>query len=174
MFSFLSADRFALHRNSVLLAAWLGFSAWASGQSPIAVVSSQGQTTVTWNGKQVYAAPTRGDVLARRFTVAGQEFALAYDGGAVIWRNHPDAAAKLKEARASGAPTRVSSQGNLVCQTIEGIVRVRWNGKQVYSGSVTSPVVGKSAPVGGVAYAAAYDGNKVIWESAPGAASKLR
>ena len=174
MFSFLSADWSSVPRHTLLLAVWLGFASLAAGQSSIAVVSSQGRTTVTWNGKQVYSAPTRGDVLARRFTVAGQEFALAYDGGAVIWHNHPDAAAKLKSARSSGTPTRVSSQGSLLCQTVEGIVRVRWNGKQVYSGSVTSPAVGKSAPVGGVTYAAAFDGGKVIWESAPGAASKLK
>jgi hypothetical protein len=174
MLSVISANRSCVLFNSLFVVAWLGSAALAAGQSSISVVSSQGQTTVTWNGKQVYAGPTKGDVLARRFTVAGQEFAIAYDGGAVVWQNHTDAVTKLKSATYPSTTTHATSQGNVMCQTLSGIVRVTWNRKQVYSGSVKNPATVKSATIGGVAYAACYDGAKVVWESAPGAASKLK
>jgi hypothetical protein len=144
------------------------------GQSAISVVSDQGKTTVHWNGKAVYSGPTQGDVLARKFTVASAEYAIAYDNNVVVWQSHSNAVNLLKSARSSGAPTKVQSQGNLMCQTVEGIARVRWNGKQVYCGSVKNAATVKSKPVGGTVYGAVFDGNQVIWETAPGAANKLK
>ena len=143
------------------------------GQSAIIVRSDQRKTIVNWNGKAVYSGPTQGDVLARKFTVANAEYALAYDNNVVIWQSHSNAVTLLKSARSSGTPTKVQSQGNLMCQTVEGLARVRWNGKQVYCASVKNPATAKCRPVGGIVLGAVYDGNQVIWETTPGAANKL-
>jgi hypothetical protein len=48
------------------------------------------------------------------------------------------------------------------------------NGKEIYSGPTTGQVSSRSSNINGVEYAAVYDGDKLLWESAPGAAQQLQ
>jgi hypothetical protein len=57
---------------------------------------------------------------------------------------------------------------------INGQTTVTWRGQQVFSGPTKGPVSGQSASVGREEYAAALDGNEVLWENTPGAAQKLK
>jgi hypothetical protein len=58
--------------------------------------------------------------------------------------------------------------------TAKGITTVTYKNKQVWSGKTTARVTGLSKVVNGTEYAAAFAGDKVIWESAPGAAKKVK
>jgi hypothetical protein len=69
---------------------------YSSGGSGISVNNINGQTTVTWNGEQVFSGPTKGFVSTRCNSVNGTQYAAAFDGNAVIWENVPGAAEKLR------------------------------------------------------------------------------
>lgn len=74
---------------------------------------------------------------------------------------------KIKQsARTAAAGISVSTQN--------GVSTVTCQGKQVWSGKTTGKVLGRSKMVGDVSYAAAFDGNKVIWENVPGAGAKVK
>ena len=64
---------------------------------PLSVNTVHGQTTVTYQGKQVFSGPTTGKVTARSLTSNGKEFAAVFDGDKVIWENEPGAARHLKK-----------------------------------------------------------------------------
>lgn len=74
---------------------------------------------------------------------------------------------KIKQgARTAAAGISVSTQN--------GVSTINYQGKQVWSGKTTGQVLGRSKTVGDVTYAAAFDGNKVIWENVPGAGAKVK
>jgi hypothetical protein len=61
------------------------------------VKTVDGHTVVMANGKEVWAGPTRGRVVARSHTVNGASFSAVFDGDKVIWENVPGAAAQLNQ-----------------------------------------------------------------------------
>ena len=71
-----------------------------------------------------------------------------------------------QSARTAAAGISVSSAN--------GVTTVTYKNKQVWSGKTTGRVAGLSKVVNGTEYAAAFVGDKVIWESAPGAAKKVK
>ena len=74
---------------------------------------------------------------------------------------------KIKQsARTAAAGVSVSTQN--------GVSTITYQGKQVWTGKTTGKVLGRSKAVGDVTYAAAFDGNKVIWENVPGAGAKVK
>lgn len=58
--------------------------------------------------------------------------------------------------------------------TANGLTTVTYKNKQVWSGKTTGRVTGLSKVVNGTEYAAAFAGGKVLWESTPGAAKKVK
>jgi len=58
--------------------------------------------------------------------------------------------------------------------TINGQTAVSWRGQEVFSGPTEGPVRGLSASLGREEFAAALDGDKVLWENVPGAAQKVK
>ena len=50
---------------------------------------------------------------------------------------------------------------------------IRLNGEEVWSGNVEGNLTSRSSNVNGKEYAAAYDGGKLLWESAPGAGERV-
>ena len=58
--------------------------------------------------------------------------------------------------------------------TVNGQSVVMLNGKEIYSGPATGAVSSRSCNVNGVEYSAVFDGDKVLWESAPGAAKQMQ
>ena len=74
---------------------------------------------------------------------------------------------KIKQgARTAAAGISVSTQN--------GLSTVTYQGKAVWTGKTTGQVLGRSKTVNDVIYAAAFDGNKVIWENVPGAGAKVK
>lgn len=62
----------------------------------ISVSTSNGKTTVVYQGKEVWTGKTTGKVTGKAKAVDGKEYAAAFDGEKVIWENIPGAGAKVK------------------------------------------------------------------------------
>lgn len=71
------------------------------------------------------------------------------------------------------ATVRSSSTGVSV-SSVNGQSVVTVNGREVFSGPTQGAVSSRSCNVNGVEYSAVFDGDKVIWENTPGAASQLQ
>ena len=71
-----------------------------------------------------------------------------------------------KSARTAAAGISVSTRN--------GQTTIVYKGKEVWTGKTSGKVTGKAKAVNDKEYAAAYDGNKVIWENVPGAAAHLK
>jgi hypothetical protein len=65
-----------------------------------------------------------------------------------------------------GADLKVTSEN--------GITTIVYNGQQVFAGATSGPVSAKAISDNGAEYAAAFDGQRVIWESVPGAAERIK
>ena len=66
------------------------------------------------------------------------------------------------------------SSSGLQANTVNGKTTITYNGQQVYSGQTTGMVSTKASNENGEEYAAAFDGDKVLWENRSGAAEKLK
>jgi hypothetical protein len=71
-----------------------------------------------------------------------------------------------KDARTAAAGISVS--------TANGKTTIVYQGKEVWTGKTTGKATGRSKSVDGTQYAAAFDGDKVLWENVPGAAKKVK
>ncbi len=58
--------------------------------------------------------------------------------------------------------------------TANGKTTITYKGKDVWTGKAKGRVTGKNKVVDGKEYVAAFDGDKVIWENAPGAGQKVK
>jgi hypothetical protein len=67
-----------------------------------------------------------------------------------------------------------SGGSGISVNNINGQTMVTWNGERVFSGTTKGFVSARCNSVNGTQYAAAFDGDAVIWENVPGAAEKLR
>lgn len=71
------------------------------------------------------------------------------------------------------APVTATANANastgLSVSTVNGQSVVSLNGKEIYRGPVTGAVSSRSSNVNGAEYSAVFDGDKVLWESVPGA-----
>ena len=82
------------------------------------------------------------------------------------------AAVPMQSAPQDKAERRVSS--GISVTNRNGDVTVTWKGKVVFTGKAAGRVTAKSANENGTEFAAAYDGDKVLWENVPGAGEKLK
>jgi hypothetical protein len=76
-------------------------------------------------------------------------------------------------ASAGPAPS-VSAGTGISVKTVNGQTTVSYKGKEVFSGATSGSVSGRSSSVNGTEYAAAFDGDKVLWENVSGAAQQLK
>lgn len=58
--------------------------------------------------------------------------------------------------------------------TKDGKATVTYKGKSVWTGKVKGRVTGLARTVNGTEYAAAFEGNKVLWENVKGAAKQVK
>ena len=65
------------------------------------------------------------------------------------------------------------SGGGIGISTQNGQATVTFSGRQVWAGPVHGSATGRSSSANGVVYAAAYDGDRLLWENTPGAARHL-
>jgi broad specificity phosphatase PhoE len=68
----------------------------------------------------------------------------------------------------------VSASSSISSSTVNGETVIRFQGKEVWRGKADGPVFTRSTALGGKAYGAAFAGDKVLWESEPGAANMTR
>lgn len=64
--------------------------------SSLSVSTVNGQTTVNYNGKEVFSGPTKGKVTSRSVSRNGKNYAAAWENDRVLWENVPGAAALAK------------------------------------------------------------------------------
>jgi hypothetical protein len=76
-------------------------------------------------------------------------------------------------AQSAGAQEQVFSSSGISVNSVNGQTVVTWNGKQVFSGATNGQVFARSSNVNGTQYAAAFDGDTLIWESSTGAAQQV-
>lgn len=72
-----------------------------------------------------------------------------------------------------GSSSSKSSTG-ISATTENGKTTITYNGEEVFSGTTSGAVSTKATNNNGEEYAAAYDGDKVIWENKSGAADRLK
>jgi len=65
------------------------------------------------------------------------------------------------------------SSSGVSVNSVNGQTVVTWNGEQVFSGPTKGLVTARSGNFNGAPYAAAFDGDSVIWENVPGAAQHV-
>lgn len=151
----------------------------------IKVVTENGQTTVTYKDRQVFHGRTKGPVTARSANDNGVEYAAALDGDKILWENVPGAAARIKQidkakpASAEEMLERLKKQvdaapaADIRVTSENGQTTVTYKGQQVFNGKTQDKVSAQARNDNGVEHAAAFDGEKVLWENVPGAAKQL-
>ena len=78
-------------------------------------------------------------------------------------------------SRSGGGSFSSSGGGSGIGTSTEnGQTKVTWKGQEVWSGTTTGAVSARSASENGTEYAAAFDGDKVLWENTSGAAEHLK
>ncbi len=63
--------------------------------------------------------------------------------------------------------------GSISTTILNGETVVKWNGKEVFRGTIEGPVTATSSSVDGKERAAILVGDKVVWESEPGGAAAI-
>lgn len=91
-----------LARPAVVISAtlvWVLLAVLTSATPALAVelkvMTDKGQTTVIYNGQQVFAGTTSGNVTAKTAVEKNVEYAAAFDDDRVIWENMPGAGKHL-------------------------------------------------------------------------------
>lgn len=210
----------------------------SSASTGVHVTTSNGQAVVTFNGKEVYAGPAKGQVSSLSRNNNGVEYAAAFDGDTLLWENVPGAAQQLQAAPLAptgldhqqlieqhqqtvermkeeqrkfmaahggtnfhhGASTNfsfgsASSHGqsgggvhtysathsssqsgssSVSVKTVHGSTVITYQGHDFSVGPTQGPISTKTKSVNGSAYAAVFEGERVIWENVPGAALQLK
>ena len=146
---------------------------------PISTSSVNGEALVTWNGATVWQGRTTNPLRAAAVMVDGREFAAAFDGEKTLWESEPGAGVKVREKspelRASAVPPKgpVAGRG-ISTRIVDGITIIHWQGREVWRGTTSGFLVCKTKALDGVELAAVFDGEKIVWESQPGVAARVR
>lgn len=160
---------------------WLAallFSASAfAGEITTSVVN--GDAVVTWNGAVVWQGRTKNPLRAAAVTADNKSLAAAFDGEKIVWESEPDSGAlvreKSPELKAAPVPPKGLVAGRGISTRIEnGETIINWQKKEVWRGATSGFLVCKSKALNEVEIAAAFDGEKVIWESEPGVAQRVK
>ena len=153
------------------------FAASASA-GEISTSSVNGDAVVTWNGAIVWQGRTTNPLRAATITADGKELAAAFDGAKVVWESEPGAAVRVRgkspELKAAVAPKGPVAGRGISTQIVNGETIIHWQKKEVWRGTTSGFLVCKSKALNGVEIAAAFDGDKTIWESEPGAGARVK
>lgn len=138
----------------------------------ISTSSTNGETIVKWNGKEVFRDKVDGGVKSKASDADGKEMAAVVSkDGKVLWESEAGAAAALDLIELP--EDLLADNKGIKVQSSDGETIVTFRGKQVWKGKAKNKVAGKVKEVGGVTYAAAFDGKKVLWENVRGAAKRV-
>jgi hypothetical protein len=97
--------------------------------------------------------------------------AMAAQGGEKSGKASNNAAAG---GGSSSSSSSVSSGTGISVKTENGQTTVTYKGEEVFKGQTSGKVSARSSSVNGNEYAAAFDGDKVLWESASGASEQVK
>ncbi len=85
------------------------------------------------------------------------------------------AAGEAAAPGAAGASLAGGAAGaGVSVRCVNGQTTVTYKGAEVFSGQTSGAVSARSSNVNGAEYAAAFDGDKVLWENVSGAAAQLK
>lgn len=145
----------------------------------ISTSTNNGETRVVWNGKEVFRGQVEGGVMSKSSTVNGKEMAAVISGDKVVWESEPGAAAAMKAA-GKGPDLKMkqllkkNAKSQIEVKVVDGETTVRFKGKEVWKGKTDGAVRGMAQEMDGEIHAAAFEGEKVIWENVKGAGAKLK
>ena len=145
----------------------------------IATSSVNGDAVVTWNGAVVWQGRTQNALRAAAITANGRGFAAAFDGEKTLWESEPGAGPTVRNGSPELKITVVPSNGpvagkGVITRLVNGETILVWRGQEVWRGTTSALVKSKSRAFNGAEIAAAFDGARMIWESEPGAAERLK
>lgn len=153
----------------------------AKARAEFRVSTTDGTTRVVYRGKRVFAGKTSGVVLARRMNVHGTDSAVVWDERQVVWQSAPGVAERLGAVPAGQEPGATPppvifrlAPARLETTTAGGETRLFFNERQVFAGRTRGLLTTKSKVTGDTAFAAAWDGDRLLWENVPGAAKQLQ
>jgi hypothetical protein len=172
----------------------------ATSHGGLSVNTSNGTTVVTYEGKEVFRGPTHSHVAGHSASTNGVTWAAAFEGDRVLWENQPGAADHLKAVGPVSPPhhleaprpphsgqthtnfhtqtatsqAQAESIAAISVKTVDHQTVVIYEGKEIPVGQTHGHATAKAKTLHGVAYAAAFDGERVLWENVPGAAVKVR
>ena len=145
----------------------------------IATSSVNGDAVVTWNGAVVWQGRTQNALRAAAITTNGRDLAAAFDGEKTVWESEPGAGPAVRNGSPELKITAVPPNGpvagkGVVTRLVNGETILVWRGQEVWRGTTSALVKSKSLAFNGAEIAAAFDGARMIWESEPGAAGRLK
>ena len=71
-------------------------------------------------------------------------------------------------------PSASTASGGISCSVANGQGKVAYKGQEVWKGKVEHGLSGTASTINGTELAAAFDGDKVVWENVSGAAKQLK
>jgi hypothetical protein len=77
-------------------------------------------------------------------------------------------------AQNAGTHTQMFFGSGISVSTVNGQTVAYWNGEQVFPGPTKGKVFANCFNMNGTQYAAAFNGDTVIWENVPGAAEHFK
>ncbi len=145
----------------------------------LATSSVNGEAVVTWNGAIVWQGRTTNPLRAATISANGKDLAAAFDGAKIVWESEPGSGPivreKSPELKASPVPPKGAVAGKgITTRFVKGETLVIWQTKEVWRGTTSGLVTSKSRALDGTEIAAAFADGKMIWESEPGAAERLK
>jgi membrane-associated protease RseP (regulator of RpoE activity) len=80
----------------------------------------------------------------------------------------------IRSGSSSSASAGRGSSAGISARTENGSTTITYNGEQVFSGPTSGRISTQCISENGSDYAAAFDGDKVLWENKPGSAARLK
>ena len=79
-----------------------------------------------------------------------------------------------KNASDASTNTGANTGSSISAKTENGQTKIIYKGKQVFAGPTSGKVSALCSNENGTEYAAAFDGDKMLWENTPGASGHLK
>jgi hypothetical protein len=118
-----------------------------SSGSSVSVSTVNGESVVTFNGKEIYKGPTSGAVSSRSSSVNGVEYSAVYDGDKLLWESSPGGAQQIGPAAATGGVGATQNQFTQQQQAMERMMEMQRRFMQAHGGGSFGSNF--SAPLGG-------------------------
>lgn len=176
----------------------------ATANANLSVRTENGRSVVTFNGKRIYTGPLNGQVTSSssngvEYTAAfagdkvlwenvpGAAKQLQSEDGSApkldhkqFIEQHQQTEARMQEEQRKFAEAHMahgvgpSGGAAISTRTVNGNTVIIYQGQEYSVGPTQGAVSAKTKSIGGKNYAAAFAGDRVIWENVPGAAQRVK